>query len=200
MKKIITSLFLLYSLSINAQTKLINHRSHSGSNETFADKFANDAIPNSNLGASPTRIVLTAKLDSLIYVNDSTAVMVTSRFCADRYDVSEEPTNWKPGKDTIRSHPLFGKQHQLDVIKRTIKNDYNFNDAKNIKYIGYDNFLPQEIKPKVKPKQEQNNIPKMQQQNLQNQNMDETNLPFQTFYILASIGTIGIFFRIIKIS
>jgi hypothetical protein len=164
MKKNLLILCSLFSYILQAQTKLIHHRSHSGSDENFKEQLVENTITNSNLGVAPTHIVRTARLDSLIFVNDSTAVMITSRFCKDDYAVGEEPSKWRAGKDTVRRHPLFCKQHQLDKIKRTIKNDYNFNDVINIKYIGYDNaevpiLIKPIIKPKPKPKPKSADIP-----------------------------------------
>jgi hypothetical protein len=127
-------LFLLTALTASSQTKLIFHKSHSGSAMLFVN-----AAPGSSSGfgmyVQPT--VKNAELDSVIFVNDTTAVMVTSEYCS-RYSI-ENKKLWKAGRDTVYHHELFSQQHALNTIKETLMQQYYFEgDIDSTVFIGYD--------------------------------------------------------------
>ena len=131
-----------------AQTKLIAHKSHSGTSQSF--QIAYEAglfdMENSNLGVAPERNVRTASLDSLILVSDSVAVMVTSEYCTRQN--SRRPgasTKWRAGRDTVVNHPLFSKKHSIHYIKSTIRNQYYFqNPVDSIRIIVIDDEQQQQ--------------------------------------------------------
>jgi hypothetical protein len=167
MYKIICSLVLLLSTTLAfTQTKLIQHRSHSGSDETFQIAYQQNDLPNSNLGMAPRHYVLDAQMDSLIYIHDSLMIMVTSK-CRYYEDDFNNSSSWKPGRDTLKYHPIFSKCHQLDKVKRTIKYDYNFSNQDKIIYIGYDN----DTKPKTKP------LPKTEPTKIPCNKIDKASIP-----------------------
>lgn len=145
MKKILINLFLVATPICFAQTKLISHKSHSGSTEDFRVSFEKELfdIGNSNLGAAPDRFERNAKLDTVIYVSKQKAIMITSEHCvsANRYDHKIiKKSIWRAGKDTVYNHVLFSKNHSLDSIKKVLKEEYNFkNDIENVVFIGFDN-------------------------------------------------------------
>jgi hypothetical protein len=145
MKTILTNLFLFVTVISVAQTKLISHKSHSGSTENFRVSFENELfdIGNSNLGEAPDRFERNAKLDTVVYISKQKAIMITSEHCvsANRYDHKIiKKTIWKAGKDTVYNHVLFSKKHSLDSIKKVLKEEYNFkNDIENVVFIGFDN-------------------------------------------------------------
>jgi len=138
---------LLYSYSF-AQTNLIFHKSHSGSKSTFANTFPNRL---SNFGAYPVQRVQQAVLDSVIYISDSTAVMITSNYCPkenrslnqDQYGKNIRTQYgyvWSEGRDTVLFHPLFSRQHALDSIRKVLREAYYFkNDIDSTTFVGYDN-------------------------------------------------------------
>jgi hypothetical protein len=136
------SFALLCSSFLFAQTKLIAHKSHSGSDYTF--KLAYEGgffdMENSNLGMAPERTVRSASLDSLILISDSVAVMVTSEYC--NRQNSRKPnatTKWRAGRDTVYNHPLFSKKYSIDYIRSTIKQQYYFqNPVDSVKFIVID--------------------------------------------------------------
>jgi hypothetical protein len=153
MKKSITVLLLSigFCISIYAQTKVISHKSHSGNKANF--KAALNAsifdMSASNFGAAPIRIIRNAQLDSLIFLTDTSSVMITSETCweEERGRNIDDKSIWKAGKDTLDFHPLFTKKHSLDSIKKVLRKQYNFqNSVDSIVFIGYDNE-----KPKSKP-------------------------------------------------
>jgi hypothetical protein len=146
MKKLILALLVAFATIGNAQTKLISHKSHSGSNETFALAVENDLfdIVESDFGAAPEKIVRNSSLDTVIYVSKTKSVMITSEFCMtiDRRikERIKEREIWKAGKDTVYSHPLFTQKHSLDSIKNVLKSQYNFqNNIDKTVFIGFDN-------------------------------------------------------------
>lgn len=101
---------------------------------------------NSNFGMAPNPRVEMANLDSVVFVSDSIAVMFTSKYCGreyDFYDTGYIGEFWKAGADTVRNHPLFSMQHELDSIKRSLRRSYYFrNNTDKVKFIGYDNDKP----------------------------------------------------------
>lgn len=132
------------------QTKMIAFKSHSGSVANFKTALLNPKfdLTNHNLGMAPDPIVRTAAIDSVIFISDSLAVMITSEHCTksswyDRSEPAAEPivaTTWRQGKDTVVFHPLFSHPHSLDSIKNVLKTSYYFqNDIDSTVFIGYDN-------------------------------------------------------------
>lgn len=147
MKTILTIpiLFLISFSPLSAQTKLIAHKSHSGSLSNFSRALENDLfdISRSNFGMAPTPIIQSARLDTLIYLSDTSAVMITSEVCT-RGKRKKYDSVWKAGKDTVYFHPLFCFQHKKDSIKKVLDKSYNFkNPADSVVMIGYDNWKPQ---------------------------------------------------------
>ncbi len=145
-----TFLFVLVSFTGFCQTRLISHKSHSGSTATFTTALKNNLFDSdaSNFGVAPIRTVKTAQLDSVIFISHDKAVMVTSEYChtedmrgrAKEDNEKAERTLWKAGRDTVYNHPLFSRNHSLDSIRSVLKNDYFFkNDIDNTVFIGYDN-------------------------------------------------------------
>ena len=141
---------LLVSVQSFGQTKMIAFKSHSGNLSNFysALKDPKMDLASHNLGMAPNPIVKTAQLDSVIFVSDSDAVMVTSEYCQknewyDRGKKDGEPNPkkfWKAGKDTVINHPLFSHQHALDSIKAEMSNHYFWtNKMDSTVFIGYDN-------------------------------------------------------------
>ncbi|OYU96969.1 MAG: hypothetical protein CFE21_01385 [Bacteroidetes bacterium B1(2017)] len=153
MKKFVLVSHLLFILigSNLAQTKVIAWKSHSGSMKQFKLAFESEAfeLPNSNLGMAPERYITTAFLDTLICVNDSTAIMVTSEHCDRRY--SQQGSIWQAGRDTVYHHPIFSKKHDLNFIKTELQQNYNFNNpVEKTVFIGYDNKGQKKMNGKAK--------------------------------------------------
>lgn len=173
MKKILLFSVLFLQGFAFSQTKLISHKSHSGSNVTFRTALESNLfdIGDSNLGEAPMRLIKNAQLDTVIFVSDEKAVMVTSEYCKDefRFRINNDEENkkekdlgelWRAGKDTVVNHPLFSRKHSLDSIKNVLKNEYHFqNDIEKVVFIGYENeAVKEEIKQKEK-RRKKNAIP-----------------------------------------
>lgn len=151
MKKYIPILFFFVCLNVlgNAQTKLISHKSHSGNKTTFKKALEGNLFDMgiSDFGQAPMRMVKNAVLDSLIFLSDTSAIMVTSEHCKviDR-GRTRSSSVWKAGKDTLEYHPLFIKKHSLDSIKQVIELQYNFNNSvDSVVFVGYDNEKPEVV-------------------------------------------------------
>lgn len=179
------SLSLLISLSF-AQTKLIAHKSHSGSKQHFKKSLSNNLFNNSssNFGAAPERYVKHSQLDSVIFISKSKAILVTSTCWKDVY-TSDTTSKWKPGREVVMNHPLFSKQHSLDSIKKVLSSQYYFtNSIKKVVFVGYDNKKTIE-KTSIK----ENSVPII---NTLNKNNNQPNAPIILLIISAfSIMLIG---------
>jgi hypothetical protein len=158
MKNTLILFLSLTYISSQAQTKLIAHKSHSGTNADFSTAFSNDLfdMDEDNLGMAPERFEIKKKhlhpqLDSVIFVSEQKVILVTSNVCTmeDVYSYKKQDTKnevWSPGKEIAHNHPLFSKNHSLDSIKAVLKNSYGFeNPIDNVVFVGYDNN--NEIKP-----------------------------------------------------
>lgn len=126
-----------------SQTKLLFHKSHSGTAFSYAASLSSNP---SNFGMAPTRRVESAALDSVVFLSDTSAIMITSNYCEYRgyyAEPSSPPRSsslWKPGRDTVYNHPLFSHRHSLDSIRAVLATQYNFRNAiDSTAFIGYDN-------------------------------------------------------------
>lgn len=117
-KTILINLFFITTICF-AQTKVIAHKSHSGSKNSFAKAYQNNLfdIKDSNFGLPEHKI---QRLDTIIAINDSTTVL--------KYRVSK--TEYHIGTK-------FENIDDSDIIKKTqtLKNDRLINKKNTIKYI-----------------------------------------------------------------
>lgn len=162
-------LFVLVALSslLQAQTKVIAFKSHSLHMEHFLTALEDPThnLSAHNLGAAPQPFIKTAVLDSVIFINDSAAIMVTSEYCQKNpwyssrpaLDVPSGKTLWTSGSDTVYHHPLFTQQHALDSIKTELKHHYYFRESiDSTVFVGYDNKRPVQ---KLNRKQKKSSVP-----------------------------------------
>ncbi len=111
-------LVALVSLSATAQTRLISHKSHSGSMATFNTALENNLfdIGASNFGEPPSepRFVI----DSVILQPDNSAIIIASE--KEMWITYPEYTFPLTGRDTLYNDPLLSKRHAEDSIKREL--------------------------------------------------------------------------------
>lgn len=164
-RQIIALIFSIVTIQLLGQTKMISHKSHSGSSKNFKTVIEKKLfnIRSSNFGGAPLRsrveepqlelatktpldsvvfieLATKAQLDSVIFISDTVAVMVTSnyRYCKENERSIDISTLWKPGRDTVYNHPLFSKRNAVDSIKAILKKDYLFrNSIDSVKFVGY---------------------------------------------------------------
>lgn len=127
------------SLGAVAQTKLIAFKSHSGNTKNFKEALlgADADLMNHNLGMAPRPTIRIAQVDSLILLNDTTSVLVTSTVCKRRYNPEEHGRLWEAGSDTVYNDPLWTSNNP-DSIKQVLKKDFYFHNVDSIKFVGYD--------------------------------------------------------------
>jgi hypothetical protein len=145
MKRFTLFIFCFIAISGVAQTRLISHKSHSGSTATFSTALENSLfdIGASNFGEPSSERRFT--IDSIILQPDNSAVVVSSEKNV-WVTASQSKIGFRPGRDTLYNHPLLSKQHAIDSIKRQL-----WFEANNIKFVNYDNIKPQAVK-KEEPK------------------------------------------------
>lgn len=82
MKLFVILSVLFSSFFSNSQTKLIAHKSHSGSNETFAIAFENNLFDteNSNFGIQEMEIKDYNKIDSVVYLSENKVIVFSSEY------------------------------------------------------------------------------------------------------------------------
>ncbi|MDJ1493848.1 hypothetical protein QNI19_12975 [Cytophagaceae bacterium DM2B3-1] len=120
----------------NGQTKLIAHKSHSGSSETFGTALKNDFfdLESSNFGLR--RVDLHKNiLDTVVFVSDTVTVLVYR----DKISNSGKPSK-KPSihRDTLNNHPIVVKKHPKYIIKDFLRGEYGFqNSLDSVPFIEY---------------------------------------------------------------
>jgi hypothetical protein len=141
-------LFSVFSLFLVtpywAQTKIIAHKSHSGSTHQFAKKLASNTLnTGSNFGiACFDHLVI--YLDSVVAVNDSITFLykreVIQNTCNVQFQSMNSPKKSNTKIDTLINHPLFRNRGNLDAIKANLKQSYVYaNDMNKVVFRGFDN-------------------------------------------------------------
>ena len=167
MNKILTLIACFAFGTFNAQTKLIAYKSHSGNTEKFNETISKDLFNSndSNLGHSPFYYVKNAQLDSVIFIDETKTVIVTSEYCKNL--IIERKGNWNPGKDTLVNNPYFSISN-LNNIKTELKNNFYFENPIDsvifLKYNkedkSYEKIIPNETS-KIEPENKLNNQNKL---------------------------------------
>lgn len=143
--KTFTLLIALSAASFSSgQTRMINHKSHSGSRSNFSRSLSSSLFykGESNFGMAPQRHVRNSKLDSVILLSEKVAVMVTSESCHyEDYDGRDQskPYLWSAGKDTVYEHEVFNSGKSVEEIKKILKSEYYFaNSIDDVVFLGFD--------------------------------------------------------------
>ena len=140
MRQLFTGILCFFSINLSAQTKEIAFKSHSGNKENFKIALNKELFGSeeSNFGLPTEKI--TYRLDSVIYLSDSMAVLVKTAY--------SQPFNGKENtakrsgmkKDTLYKDPLFTRKHSLDSIKNVLKTSGQYvNPVNKMIFIGFDN-------------------------------------------------------------
>ena len=165
MKVLFSFLLIIVVFSLNAQTPRVMHKRMGGTDENF---YANLQNPNalirqSNFGLPPTIFVKRAVIDSIIAINDSSVVVITSHQVVEeiqwtRYDYDsiegtfvcpdsliqksltfDSTGLWKPGRDLIVNHAVFNAKLSCDEILSVLRYQYNlYNSTQQTVFIGFD--------------------------------------------------------------
>lgn len=125
----VLALLIFCEVELNAQTRRIAFKSHSGSESNYKQMLENHLFNHelSNFGVGPEPMVQNAHLDSIIFLPDSKVLMVTSYACKWRY--SRESSVWRAGRDTVYNHPVFKPDQPVAKIIRTLKSSYYFENS-----------------------------------------------------------------------
>jgi len=187
MKQLFIFLSIFSTYTVNAQTKVIAHKSHSGKSKTL---FTNP-IGESNFGMAPQRFVRNSKLDSVILISDNVAIMITSEHChTEDYDGSDKSSMnlWSAGKDTVYEHEVFNSRKSVEEIRKMLKEDYFFvNPVESIIFIGFDGNYPLvKTAPKVKEKELKTEIQLIEEEKIPKRKKDS----FFTMFILSLLSII----------
>jgi len=137
--KNLTFLFILLSIPAVSQTRLISHKSHSGSVATFSTALESSLfdIAASNFGepGSEMRFVV----DSVILLPDNRAVVIASE--KDVWVTYPKSSLVLTGRDTLYNE-LLSKRHNKDSLTRILERE----GSRQPVLINYDNEKPVEPK------------------------------------------------------
>ncbi len=166
LQKITFIFFVFFLFSGGSQTPTILHKSLGGNQDNYFDALndKNSPVSKTNLGLPPTIFVKKAVIDSIISLNDSTVVVVTSVKVVEGFDFSpnivydsdssfyvctdsmiqksltyDQTGEWKPGRDTLINHAIFNSKLTCDEIRSELNNfQLGYYQIQNIVFIGYD--------------------------------------------------------------
>ncbi len=118
------SLLILLFITVfaNSQTKLISHKSHSGSNETFAIAIENELFEGDNLGLGRMEIQEVTNLDSIVYLSKDKVIAYTSNYTQRYYQAFKD----KCTRDELTKI----KTDTLKIIPSSLKNGLTIQDVK----------------------------------------------------------------------
>jgi len=188
MRLLFIALFSIMTNGLMAQTKEIAFKSHSGNMKNFKVALENELFDTeeANFGLPPDK--KTYKLDSVIYISDTVAVLVTRTYSRPYKAPADSNKLVKSGKDTVYNDPLFMRQHSLDSIKKVLKaNGKYINPLNKTIFIGFDNNKKNETKAKISNNQQP--VKNMILPVITKENNNNNNTPFDNQLILI-LGTI----------
>jgi hypothetical protein len=143
MKISILLLIILTTFLSQAQTKVIAHKSHSGSRNSFMKAYQKNLfdINRSNFGLPGNKTIVV--LDKVVALNDSITVlkMRESVVCYP-FQMSYKKlkdSDFKPKVDTLKNHKIFNRKNSVAAIK-AFKNYYpvQFNNSiDSVSFIGF---------------------------------------------------------------
>lgn len=124
------------------QTKIIAHKSHSGSSKTFVKAYQNNLfdIKRSNFGLPGNRNIVV--LDKVKALNDSLTVLYfrESIVCY-QYGTSYsklKKSDFKSKTDTVRNHKIYNKSNTAKFIKSKGNRPIRFdNPIDSVKFVGF---------------------------------------------------------------
>jgi len=165
MKNILGLIILIIFSYVSAQTPSIMLKRLRCSNEDLVTslKKPNSPIRQSNFGLPPTIYLKRAVIDSIIVINDSSVLVVTShqikeelQWCGCEFDtvgrffffsdsmllksLSYDSTGmWKPGRDLLINHGIFNSKYTCEEILTALDYKYRLNHAtENTVFVGFD--------------------------------------------------------------
>ncbi len=142
--RILFPIVLLITLMGQAQTKVIAHKSHSGSNNSFSIRYHKNIFDtnSSNFGLPGNRNIVI--LDSIIAIGKSVTILkiresiVCYRYGTDYKELKK--SDFKVRIDTLVNDPIFNKKHTVAHIKTIFLYKRNFsNPIDSIVFIGFKN-------------------------------------------------------------
>ena len=147
MKVFISQLLMLTILfQLSAQTKMIAYKSHSGCAANFKKAIDDNLFDmgESNYGLGPATRYTLKKLDSVVYLNDSTALVKYSEGTMNCYftppskaQLLAQCQHWNSTTDTLY-HANIKKKKEVKAIKEILKKNQYDNPIDSVAFIGFD--------------------------------------------------------------
>lgn len=154
MRQLFFTLISLSSLAASAQTKEIAFESHSGNPDNFKVSLTNEVFDNdeSDFGLPAYKTVY--KLDSVIFLSDSQAVLVGKKYQRDWNDsTSKSDKMMGATKDTMNISGSLSRKNSADEVKKVISQWGQYETGKKTKVVGLETKQLQ-VKSEEKPKQQ----------------------------------------------
>jgi hypothetical protein len=144
MKSLFLFVLLLTAFLCQSQTKVIAHKSHSGSKKSFVKAYQNNLfdIKRSNFGLPNNRNIVV--LDKVVALNDSLTVLfmresdVCYSFETSYTDLKK--SDFKSKTDTLKNHKIYKKSNSATFIKSSGVRPVRFdNPIDDVRFVGFRN-------------------------------------------------------------
>lgn len=161
MRQLLILLLSFTGLSLSAQTKKIAFESHSGDPNNFHIALTNEFFDNGESDYGLPSHKSKYKLDSVVYLNDSTALLVSKEYQAPWEAKADSLFKFiRVRADTIYNTGLFNKKNTADSIRKGLKSISNmiteYEASSKTKFIGFAKSKPAtKEKEKEQPKEQQ---------------------------------------------
>lgn len=123
MRQLLIILLSLAGFSLSAQTKKIAFESHSGDPNNFSIALNNEFFDNEESDYGLPSSKSKYKLDSVIYLTDSTALLVSKEYKAPWEAKDDSQFKFVGTRaDTVYNNPLFNRKNSADSVRNGLKN------------------------------------------------------------------------------
>ncbi len=136
-------LFVLFFVAIccSAQTKIIAHKSHSGSKGSFIKFYKKNNTANSSFGLPGRAYIIV--LDTVIAVNNS-VTLLKKRQSIVCYQNSPsykkmKKSDFRSVVDTLVNHEYLNRKNKLAFIKKYLKENTDYsNSVESVVFLGFE--------------------------------------------------------------
>jgi hypothetical protein len=142
MKTKIFLVLMLITSMCQAQTKVISHKSHSGSKRTFSGAYQKSLFDMRASNFGGPRMINVIVLDSVVAVNDSVTVlkMRESNLCFEfRVNYKDlKDSDFHKRSETVVSHPILNKKNTVAHIHSSRGQLFWFdNPIESVVFVGF---------------------------------------------------------------
>lgn len=139
MKFLFYLLLTSWSIHLQAQTREIAFKSHSGNMANFESVLHSDFFDGGDAGFGLPSSISSNEIDSVIYISATRTLVITKMFTRRFHEPVDSNRLIGRLRDTVKNDPLYANRHLLDSIRTVLKLRQENKNAGEIIFIGFDN-------------------------------------------------------------